>query len=164
MHNNVGGYKTIMFTIRIQSNALKVLAAKGHDITRLIAGTIVFFNKMQDNYRLQAKSIVNEVVYGAYSPKVYKRTYKLLNSVKTEVIANGFGISIYQDSEMTPTKTTSKHPGYGHYFIEGGGYLQMERMPAELVASLPRDFLGVWVTHFEVVIDRDYRNSVLGMV
>jgi len=148
-----------MLEISIETNAMQVLADMGKDIDKMIAKTKEFTSKMKDKYRTDAKSIVAEVVYNAYSPQVYRRTHKLLNSIKAEVIEGGFGIAIYQDSSMTPLKGSGRYPGYGHYFIDPkGSFLARETMPQELVESLPRDFLAIWESFFSVVIDRDYLN------
>ena len=104
-------------------------------------------------YKILGKRIILIVVYGAYSQKVYVRTMKLRDSVKTEKITNG--MFLYQDSTMTPEKIKTKYPSYGFYFIYGGGFLEMKG------AKPVRDFFDAWHRFFRRKFRRDYNNEVV---
>ena len=112
-----------------------------------------FWNRKMNTYRVFAKWIILNVVYGVYSPKVYMRTMKLRDSVKTEKISDG--MFLYQDSMMTPEKIKTKYPSYGFYFIYGGGFLAMKN------AVPVRDFLVAWYRFFNRKFRRDYNDEVV---
>ena len=147
---------------RYRTNAKRVFTSMITDIVKVQQNTQKFFFKNASKYSLQAKGIVLSVVYGAYSPQIYIRTFDLMGSIKSQVIEQGFGIEIYQDAKMTKLKKSGKHEGYAHYFIEPlGSFLAQTRMPSALVGSLPRDFASAWHSHFSTVIYRDYIREVV---
>lgn len=112
-----------------------------------------FWKRKKNTYKIFAKWIILNVVYGAYSPKVYRRTMKLRDSVKTKKISDG--MLLYQDSTMTPEKIKTKYPSYGFYFIYGGGFLAMKG------AKPVRDFFNAWHRFFRRKFRSDYRREVV---
>ena len=115
-----------------------------------------FWARKSNSYKIFAKWLVLNVVYGAYAPKVYQRTYKLRNSIKSQRFMNG--LMIYQDSSMTPEAVTShvhRWPSYAFYFLYGGGFLAMKN------AKPQRDFLSAWHKYFLRKFPLDYRNEVV---
>ena len=148
-----------------KTNVSKIKRQTQKGFIQLHLDTKRFVAKKIPQYTLQAKGIIMTVVYGAYSPQIYHRSYDLLDSIKGRIIRDGYGIEIYQDSHMTPLKSGGKYAGYGHYFIEpAGSFLAQTRMPQSLSKSLPRDFARAWFTHFQNVITRDYLLEVWGSV
>jgi len=111
-----------------------------------------FWNRKMRTYKTFAKWLILNVVYGAYSPKVYQRTMKLRDSVKTKKIKDG--MELYQDSIMTPEKIKTKYSSYAFYFIYGGGFLAMKG------AKPVRDFFDAWYKFFRRKFINDYRNEV----
>jgi len=115
-----------------------------------------FWMKKRNSYRIFAKWLVLNVVYGAYSPRAYQRTYKLRNSIKAQRIRDG--LVLYQDPQMTPEAASARvhrWPSYAFYFIYGGGFLAMTN------AKPQRDFLNAWYKYFRRKFPRDYRNEVV---
>lgn len=115
-----------------------------------------FWMKKSNTYKIFAKWIVLNVVYGAYQPRFYNRTYNLRDSIKSERLTDGF--VIYQDPHMTPEAETAKvhrWPSYAFYFIYGGGFLAMTN------AKPQRDFLAAWYKYFKPKFKEDYRNEVV---
>ena len=143
-----------MTIINVQVYGAKAVAERLKKIPHRFASLEKsFWNRKMNTYKIFAKWMILNVVYGAYSPKVYQRTYKLRDSVKTEKIPDG--MLLYQDSIMTPEKIKTKYPSYGFYFIYGGGFLAMKN------AKPVRDFLGAWHKFFRRKFKSDYNNEVV---
>ena len=143
-----------MHNIGVQVYGVKAVAARLKRIPQRFASLEKsFWNRKMRTYKTFAKWIILNVVYGAYSPKVYQRTYKLRNSVKTKKITDG--MLLYQDSTMTPEKVKAKYPSYGFYFIYGGGFLAMKG------AKPVRDFFEAWHRFFNRKFRLDYNDEVV---
>ena len=143
-----------MYNVNVEIYGVKAVANRLKRIPhRFVSLEKSFWNKKMNTYKVFAKWMILNVVYGAYSPKVYQRTYKLRSSVKTKRIADG--MLLYQDSMMTPEKVKTKYPSYGFYFIYGGGFLEMKG------AKPVRDFFAAWHKFFRRKFRRDYNNEVV---
>lgn len=144
-----------MAIIDIQVYGAKAVANKlGKIPAKLASLEKTFWNRKMSTYKIFAKWIILNVVYGAYSPKVYQRTMKLRRSIKTKKISGG--MRLYQDSKVTkPKLDSSRYPSYAHYFIYGGGFLAMKN-------TVPiRDFLGAWDRFFNRKFRQDYNREVV---
>jgi len=143
-----------MHNINVQIYGVEAVANRLRRIPQRFASLEnSFWNRKMNTYKVFAKWLILNVVYGAYSPKVYIRTMKLRDSVKTEKIAGG--MLLYQDSTMTPEKVKTKYPGYGFYFIYGGGFLEMKG------AKPVRDFFDAWHKFFNRKFRSDYNDEVV---
>lgn len=71
--------------------ALKRYKTLTNDIQKVSAegGGLSFLQRHQSDYRAAAQGIVQSEVYQSYTPKKYKRTYNLLNSIQFNQIAQG---------------------------------------------------------------------------
>ena len=143
-----------MSIVNVQIYGVKAVAKRLKKIPRNFVNLEKsFWNRKMNAYKILAKWIILNVVYGAYSQKVYVRTMKLRDSIKTKKITNG--MFLYQDSVMTPEKLKMKYSSYAFYFIYGGGFLAMKNaMPI-------RNFFDAWYRFFNRKFRRDYNNEVV---
>ena len=143
-----------MHTIAVQVYGAEAVAKRLKRIPHKFASLDKsFWNRKMRTYKTFGKWIILIAVYGAYSQKVYQRTMKLRDSVKTKKITDG--MELYQDSTMTPEKVKTKYPSYGFYFIYGGGFLAMKG------AKPVRDFFDAWYRFFNRKFRRDYNDEVV---
>ncbi len=146
-----------MYNIIIRVHGVKAVAQRMKKIPKnMEALERAFWARKSNSYKIFAKWIVLNIVYGAYAPHVYQRTYNLRNSIKSQRLANG--LLIYQDPAMTPEAETARihrWPSYAFYFIYGGGFLAMTN------AKPQRNFFDAWYRFFRRKFLRDYRNEVV---
>ncbi|MCW8133124.1 MAG: hypothetical protein KIS92_22455 [Planctomycetota bacterium] len=108
----------------------------------------------------EATRIVNEVVYQAYQPEVYKRTYNLLNAVEAVALdENSAGVMIPFSDLLAATK--GPLAGAATYaqlmlpeFIESSYWEEKPRQ------SLPRDFLSAWMFEFKELAFINMRDEI----
>jgi len=61
-----------------------------NELVESSGGSVINLNEIKEKLIVLFKQALDETVYSAYSPSVYKRTYMLLNSVRvTEDISTG---------------------------------------------------------------------------
>lgn len=110
----------------------------------------------------QAKSVVETVVYAAYSPAVYERTMNLLNAVGAVKLGDNppeTGICI----DLTPdtiAKGTRNYPNpditYAQFFLPDGAkpsFIPQKAMPL-------RDFMGIWLNVFGELLPLEMRRAI----
>jgi len=102
-----------------------------------------------------AKRDVQTVVYAVYSPKVYQRTFELLNAVgavRLEGSAPAAGIVI----QLTDGVQAKGDEGvsYARFFLPEEAHRSFLNSPANRAAGVPvvRDFLSVWMATFSELV------------
>lgn len=115
-------------------------------------------------YHSDANRIVEAVVYAAYDPGVYQRTFELLSSVGAVQISQDppvAGVTI----DLTDGARAILPPGDVNYarFMLPAGYGSAANANNSFLngkAPLPRDFFAVWLEHFGHLVPADVQDAV----